>query len=103
MKVTDLKLDEVIHCQTEKEANEICKLMHQVGLRWSSGDSYLQNTKYMVDVCYHISSGSYETYDYFKKLKNFKIYSANLFIRGEKINKLLQGVRDSNKQVKNNK
>ena len=29
MKVTDLKENECIHCETEEQAKAICKLMHE--------------------------------------------------------------------------
>lgn len=41
MKVTDLKENECIHCETEEQANAICKLMYESGLKWLFGDSYL--------------------------------------------------------------
>lgn len=44
--VTDLTETQGIHCQTEEEAKAICKLMHDAGLTWMSGGSYLDNTKY---------------------------------------------------------
>ena len=46
MKVTDLKENECIHCETEEQANAICKLMHEAGLTWHDGDSYLSVNLY---------------------------------------------------------
>lgn len=63
--------------------------MHKAGLRWGSGNSYLKDTKYVKDICYHPLSKSYEIYSYFKS-KKIKIYDAKLFIRESKINKLLK-------------
>jgi len=32
----------VVHCDTEEKANIFCRLMHQNGMRWGSGSSYLE-------------------------------------------------------------
>ena len=41
MKVTDLKENECIHCETEEQAIAICRLMHNANLMWYDVDSYL--------------------------------------------------------------
>ena len=41
-----LKENECIHCETEEQANAICKLMHEAGLKWKFGNSYIENTYY---------------------------------------------------------
>ena len=59
-KVTDLGANEVIHCPTEREAIAICQLMHDAGLRWSSGKSYVVETDWEYEgkeTCYCPSSG----------------------------------------------
>lgn len=35
-----------VHCKTEEEAKDFCKKMHEHGLRWGSGKSYLDHTKW---------------------------------------------------------
>ena len=48
-----------VHCQTEKEAKEFCRLMHEHGMRWRGGNSYLTDNKYDVYkdmTCYYGSS-----------------------------------------------
>ena len=82
MKVTDLKENECIHCETKEQANTICKLMHEAGLKWNSAESYLSENKYnfyISKTCYFPKSGQYAYLDYAKEL-NFKIYKAEQFL-----------------------
>ena len=46
MKVTDLNYNECIHCETEEQANAICKLMHEAGLKGRGGQNYLSKNYY---------------------------------------------------------
>lgn len=82
MKVTDLKENECIHCETEEQAKAICKLMHEAGLTWLDGYSYLSENKYNVyksKTCYEPSTGSYCDLHYFIKSKA-NIYKAEQFL-----------------------
>ena len=83
MKVTDLKENECIHCETEEQANAICKLMHEAGLKWKSGNSYLENTYYYKEyksgTCYFPTDGQYDELSYAKE-ENYKIYKAEQFL-----------------------
>ena len=52
-----------VHCKTEKEANEFCRLMDAHGMKWIGkyGNSYLQETnydRYKEHTCYY-GSGQY--------------------------------------------
>lgn len=38
MKVTDLKENEVIHCETLEQYDAICQLLHEAGLRWCTNE-----------------------------------------------------------------
>lgn len=61
MKVTDLKENECIHCETEEQAKAICKLMHESGLTWMFGDSYLSRNnydEYKSETCYNPKKGN---------------------------------------------
>ena len=65
MKVTDLKKNECIHCETEEQAIAICKLMHEAGLKWSDGYSYLSVNLYDVcksETCYFPAKGTYSNF-----------------------------------------
>ena len=82
MKVTDLKENECIHCETEEQANAICKLMHEAGLEWKGGQSYLSKNYYgnlKSETCYFPIDGQYDELSYAKE-KNYKIYKAEQFL-----------------------
>ena len=82
MKVTDLKENEYIHCETEEQANAICKLMHDAGLKWRFGASYLENNKYnkyKSETCYCPVERMFTDLTYAKE-ENYKIYKAEKFL-----------------------
>ena len=62
-----------VHCKTEEEAKDLCKQMHEHGMKWCNGESYLKNTNYMRNegTCYY-GSGEYSTRDFAEKY-NYKI------------------------------
>ena len=35
-----------VNCKTEEEAKDFCKQMHEHGMKWRDGDSYLEHTEY---------------------------------------------------------
>ena len=39
----------VMCCKTEEEAKDFCRVLHEAGRKWSSGDSYLENTYWDCD------------------------------------------------------
>ena len=82
MKVTDLKENEVIHCETEEQAKAICKLMHEAGLTWASGKSYLDvnNYDFCKETCYRPKEGSYSDLKYYKR-GGYTIYKAKQFLK----------------------
>ena len=82
MKVTDLKENECIHCETEEQAEAICKLMHEAGLKWRFGGSYLSKNYYgyyKSETCYFPIYGQYDELSYAKE-ENYKIYKAEQFL-----------------------
>ena len=82
MKVTDLKENECIHCETEEQANAICKLMHEAGLEWKGGQSYLTKNYYgncKSETCYFPKDGQYDELSYAKE-ENYTIYKAEQFL-----------------------
>ena len=79
MKVTDLKENECIHCETEEQANDICKLMHEAGLIWNSGYGYLLRYRYYNNICYYPKKGTHSDLHYANK-QNYKIYKAEQFL-----------------------
>lgn len=63
-----------VHCKTEEEAKDFCKQMHEQGMKWCNGESYLKNTNYNVHnekTCYY-GSGEYSSRDFAEKY-NYKI------------------------------
>jgi len=83
--VTDLGENECIHCPTEREAEAICKLMHEAGLEWTDGCSYLKvicwsENKYKT--CYIPKNGTYSSID-FHKYDGLTIHPASDFLPPE--------------------
>ena len=83
MKVTDLKENECIHCETEEQAIAICRLMHEAGLEWKGGQSYLSKNyyyeEYKSETCYFPADRQYADLDYAKE-ENYTIYKAEQFL-----------------------
>ena len=82
MKVTDLKENECIHCETEEQAKAICKLMHEAGLKWHGGDSYLEKNKYSFyksETCYFPAEQQFANFNFYKQ-NNYTIYKAEQFL-----------------------
>ena len=63
----------VVHCKTEEEAVDFCKQMHEHGMKWCNGESYLKNTNYMRNegTCYY-GAGEYSSRVFAEKY-NYKI------------------------------
>lgn len=56
-----------MHCKTEEEAKDFCKRMHEHGMKWCSGESYLKETNYKFceeEICY--IKGEFSPYQYYK-------------------------------------
>ena len=56
-----------VHCSTEEQAIDFCRRMHEHGLTWNSGESYLKNTnwdRYGKKQCY-TSYGAYSSLGYY--------------------------------------
>jgi len=55
-----------VHCKTEEEAKDFCKRMHEHGMKWCSGESYLKETYYSEceETCY--IRGEFSEYWYYK-------------------------------------
>ena len=58
-----------VHCKTEEEAVGFCKQMHEHGMKWNGGFSYLDYTNYRIyreRTCY-IAKGEYCFKNYYEK------------------------------------
>lgn len=61
-----------VHCKTEEEAKDFCKRMHEHGMKWCSGKSYLKETNYKFceEICY--IKGEFSPYWYYNS-EGYKI------------------------------
>lgn len=56
-----------VHCKTEEEAKDFCKQMHEHGMKWCTGKSYMEKTnyeEYKGETCY-TGSGVFSSYRYY--------------------------------------
>lgn len=62
----------VMHCKTEEEAKDFCRVMHEDGRKWAVSNAvYLNNTKYSHHVgstCYNFEDGTYCYIEWYKEL-----------------------------------
>ena len=53
-----------VNCKTEEEAKDFCKRMHEHGMKWCTGKSYMEKTnyeEYKGETCY-VGSGMFSSY-----------------------------------------
>lgn len=56
-----------VHCKTEEEAKDFCRQMHEHGMKWCAGNSYMEKTnykKYKGGTCY-VGFGMFSSYRYY--------------------------------------
>lgn len=73
-----------VNCKTEEEAKDFCRQMHGQGMKWCTGDSYLENTSYNVHnegTCYY-GIGEYLSRVYAEKY-NYKILEWSDYMKKE--------------------
>ena len=78
-----LKISEntVVHCATEKEANEVLKIADSLGYTWNDGCKYTNISlwdKYKHNTCYHFNRGNFSEIDAYNTT-HYKIISAQEF------------------------
>ena len=58
-----------VHCKTKEEAKDFCRNMHEHGMKWSDGYSYLDYTNYnnYKDKTYYLGNGCFCSYEYCKR------------------------------------
>lgn len=64
-----IKVNTVIHCETEEEAERILGIAHKLGRKWVDDEYYIGNTRWEFEkskTCYQLIDGTYSNYDYFK-------------------------------------
>ena len=60
----------VMHCKTEKEAEEFCKLMHDNKMYWASDSRYDKCNYYYLEgdtICYDFNKGNFGSENYYGK------------------------------------
>ena len=73
-----------VNCKTKEEAKDFCRQMHGQGMKWCTGDSYLENTNYNVHnegTCYY-GIGEYSSRDFAEKY-NYKILEWSDYMQEE--------------------
>lgn len=63
-----------VNCKTEEEAKDFCRQMHEHGMKWCTGKSYMEKTNYEEckgETCYY-GKGEYSSRDFAEKY-NYKI------------------------------
>lgn len=73
-----------VHCKTEEEAIDFCKRMHEHGMKWRNGESYLECTEYgkhLSEPCY-TGYGEYSRNEYYK-IKGYKILEWSDYMQKE--------------------
>ena len=73
-----------VHCKTKEEAEDFCKKMHEQGIKWRNGTTYLGRTKfdsYFDQMCYY-GDGGYSRLKYAKE-KGYEILEWSDYMRKE--------------------
>lgn len=79
----------VMHCKTEEEAKDFCKVMHEAGKRWFSGLEYISTVRwsdYKENTCYFFNEGVFDdlsdiTQEY--KILEWSDYMNNHFTKSD--------------------
>lgn len=73
-----------VHCKTEEEAVDFCKQMHEHGMKWRDGNSYLELTEYgknLDETCY-TGVGSFACCDFYES-EGYKILEWSDYMQKE--------------------
>lgn len=68
MKIEDLKINDVVHCDTEEKAVKFCKMLHELGKKWTNGLSYNDSCfwhLYKSETCYNANNGTHSDKKWF--------------------------------------
>lgn len=66
----DYKGDYAMWCKTEEEAKDFCRVMHESGRTWGSGDSYIEYPRFLDhedETCYNFNNGSFANIYWYKR------------------------------------
>lgn len=73
-----------VHCKTKEEAEDFCKKMHEQGMKWNDGKTYLGHTNfdsYFDQMCYY-GDGKYSGLKYAKE-KGYEILEWSDYMQKE--------------------
>ena len=73
-----------VHCKTEEEAKDFCKQMHEHGMKWCTGKSYMEKTnyeQYKGETCY-TGFGEFSPYRYYNS-KGYEILEWSDYMQEE--------------------
>lgn len=90
MENTIIKDDEVVHCKTEEEARAVFEIANKLGLTWSDGEEYGENTYwgyYKNKTAYSLVDGEVYSLDHFPEEKNNIIKAKEFLSRHNIISK----------------
>ena len=77
----------VMHCKTEEEAKDFCRVLHEAGRTWCTGRSYIDRTNFKYDkggTCYNFNIGAYaEKFYYTKPNEDYTILEWSDFMNKE--------------------
>lgn len=60
-----------MHCKTEEEAKDFCRVMHKAGMKWCSGERFLDNSKWKhfnIDTCYNFNNQTLATFNDYRAI-----------------------------------
>lgn len=80
----------VMHCSTEKESRDFCRVMHEAGKRWYNGTSYLYRTGWSVlkeEICYNFNEDTYDCRSFYiegeYKILEWSDYMSDFFTKSD--------------------
>lgn len=93
-----------VHCKTEEEAKDFCERMHEQGMKWCSGESYLKETNYKFceeEICY--IKGEFSPYQYYKsngyEILEWSDYMQKEFTKADLKDGMVVEQRDGNRYL----
>ena len=88
-----------VHCETEEQAKDFCRQMHEHGLEWNFGQSYLQKTYWNIDegnTCY-TGHGTYCCMEYYDN-NNYTILEWSNYEKENSMNLELTNLTEEQKK-----
>lgn len=94
-----------VHCKTKKEAVDFCKQMHEHGMKWRGGNSYLELTEYeknLDETCY-TGAGGFACCDFYEsegyEILEWSDYMQKEFTKADLKDGMVVEQRDGNRYL----